>query len=883
MTISIASTASVVFRRLLVAATDVSQRFARLVTVVVLLLAVVAAVFFVQNFSMNTTTEDMLSEDLPFRQLARELDRELPQRSGLVVVVDGRTSERADEAAAALTARLKLEPEVFPSVSYLQGSDFFRRNGLLFLKLDALEDLSDRLAGAQPFLGALWRDPSLRGLFGMLELVASQTGEQGRSLEIAPIFDEIAEVAEAQVESRPSELSWRRLMSGDLAEERLRRIILVRPALSPGSLRPAETAINALRQIANDLDLNEEQGVRVRLTGPIAINHDEFTTVTLGMGIASAVSILLVVTLLIVCFRSPRQTFSCLITLLVGLTFTAALGIAMVGTLNLISVAFAVLFIGLGVDFGIHYALRFRECCEKHPDHPESLREAATSVGGALALSAVAASISFFSFLPTNYVGLAELGLIAGCGMFIALISTYLLMPALMTVVKPQFRHRVPWETSRRATFAPWMRRRAGLVVACAILLSLAGLAIAPQARFDFDPLHLKDPDSESVSTLLDLLEDDPTSAYAINVLADDLTAAAELAEQVATIESVHSTRTVLNFVPGNQDEKLDIIAEMAFLIEPALTAPQVNAPSTAEVVASYSPLRDALRSVAARSGDATGQAAERLVIALDALINQTAVDPDVLDELHFRLLAGLPREMLGLRQSLQAEPVSLETLPDALRDQWIASDGRVRVDIFPKENLYVENDAIRRFVTAVQDVVPTAAGTPVSIYEAGRAVMGAFVQAAVIASIAISIMLLVLLRSLKYTVIVFVPIALAAIFTVAAAVLIGMPFNFANVIVLPLLFGLGVAGSLHIVIRERKLGGEAEALSTSTPRAVTFSALTTMASFGSLGLANHPGTASMGVLLTIAIAASVACTLLVLPAILVLTDNRRTRTNAIS
>lgn len=842
-----------------------------------LLLTGAAALFFVQNFSMNTATEDMLSEQLPFRQLARELEREFPQRFGLVVVVEAHSAERADKAAAALAARLKLKPELYRSVSYLEGNDFFRRNGLLFLGVEVLEDLSDRIALAQPFLGTLWRDPSLRGLFEMLNLVARQIidAAQDPPMDIAPFLTEIAEVAAAQAENRPAELSWRQLMSGGATKERLRRIILVTPAVNPGVLRPAEQAITTLRQFADELGLGPDQGVRVRLTGPVAINHEELASVTVGMGIASAVSLILVITLLVVCFRSPRQTLSCLVTLLVGLTLTAALGIGMVGTLNLISVAFAVLFIGLGVDFGIHYALRFRECCEKLPNHIESLRDAAVSVGGALALTAVAASISFFSFLPTQYVGLAELGLIAGCGMFVALFSTYLLMPAMMTLVKPRFRHPVSWETARRATFAPWVRRHAVLVVGLAGGLAIAGLALAPQARFDFDPLHLKDPDSESVATLLDLLADDPTTAYAITVLADDLNKATELAEQARSINSVHSTRTILSFVPADQEQKLAIIDDMAFLIEPALTAPQSKAPTAAEVIAAYDPLREALQELAVSAEDATGQAAARLVMALDTLINQSALHPDVLDELHFRLLGGLPQEMYNLRQSLQAGPVSLESLPPVLREQWIAADGRVRLDIFPRENLYIEKDAIRQFVTSVQEVIPNATGTPVSIYEAGRAVVGAFVQAAVIASIAISVMLLVLLRSIKYTLLVFAPLALAAIFTVAAAALVGMPFNFANVIVLPLLFGLGVAGSLHIVIRERKQGGDAGALSTSTPRAVTFSALTTMASFGSLGLSNHPGTASMGVLLTIAIAASVACTLLVLPAILVLTNRR--------
>jgi hopanoid biosynthesis associated RND transporter like protein HpnN len=510
------------------------------------------------------------------------------------------------------------------------------------------------------------------------------------------------------------------------------------------------------------------------------------------------------------------------------------------------------------------------------------LREAATSGGGALALTAIAASISFFSFLPTDYVGLAELGLIAGCGMFIALIFTYLLMPALMTLVRPRFLYPISWESDRRVAFTLWMRRHAGLVAGIAALLGVGGLAIAPQARFNFDPLHLKDPDSESVSTLLDLLEDDPTTAYAINVLADDLTAAAELAQTATTIEGVHSTRTILDFVPDNQDEKLNIIADLAFLIEPALTTPQMNAPNPAEVIAAYDSLRDSLKDLAARFENETGQTAARLVTALDTLVSQSGLNAEVLHDLHFRLLGRLPRQMVDLRRSLQAEPVSLETLPASLRDYWVAADGQARVDIFPEANLYVEKGALRRFVTAVQHVMPNATGTPVTIYEAGEVVMGAFVQAAVIASIAIAVMLLMLLQSIKYTLLVFAPLTLAAIFTVAAAVLIGMPFNFANVIVLPLLFGLGVAGSLQIVIRERKVGGEAGSLSTSTPRAVTFSALTTIASFGSLALSNHPGIVSMGVLLAIAIATSVACNLFVLPAILVLTENRGRRTEPI-
>lgn len=875
--------ASSAFRNGVILATDIARRFAWATVIGSLLLAVAAAVYFVSSFHMNTSTEDMLSPELRFRQLSRELEREFPTQSDvLLIVVEGRTPDLADDAATALAARLELRPDLFSHVFYPQGSAFFRENGLLYLDPERLTELSDRLAEAQPFLGALWRDPSLRGLFDMLALAATRRtdggdGETTAAVEIAPILNQIATVAEAQAAGKPSQLSWQELISGGTKKAQTRRIIIVNPALNYGGLQPARAALNEVRTVIASLGLGEagddedNPNVRVRLSGPIAISHDELTAVTVGMGLASTVSMCGVILLLVICFRSPRQTLSCLITLIVGLVYTAAFAVAAVGSLNLISVAFAVLFIGLGVDFGIHYGLRYREVRENLPDHAVGLREAAVSVGGALALTAVAAAISFFSFLPTDYVGFAELGLIAGTGMFIALACTLLLMPAMLTVVQPRFRQAVEWETTRRATFAPWVRRQAHWVVGGAIAVALAGLALTPWARFDFDPLHLKNPDSESVSTLLDLLRDDPTSAYAITVLADSVEDAAALAARAKALEPVHSTRTILSFIPKDQDEKLDIIDTMALFLDPSLSVPQEPAPSDAEIVDTYHSLRAKLRDLARTDRSETGRAAGRLARALDVIINQSAMKPEVLDDLKTRLLGGLPGRVLALRDSLRASPVTLENLPADLRDQWVAADGRARVDIYPRDNLYEDEAGIRRFVMAVRTITPDAAGTPVSIYAAGQAVIGAFIEAAIIAGVAISLLLLVLLRSIKDTLIVFAPIALAGIITVAIAVLIGMPFNFANVIVLPLLFGLGVAGSVHIVVRQRKLGGHGEALDTSTPRAVVFSALTTMASFGSLSLSHHPGTSSMGVLLAIAIGASLICTLLVLPAILAL------------
>jgi len=207
--------------------------------------------------------------------------------------------------------------------------------------------------------------------------------------------------------------------------------------------------------------------------------------------------------------------------------------------------------------------------------------------------------------------------------------------------------------------------------------------------------------------------------------------------------------------------------------------------------------------------------------------------------------------------------------VPADLRERFIAADGRARLEIYPRENIQEDSDALRVFVDAVIAIAPDATGAPIVMLEGGRAVILAFFQAAGLAVVAITVLLVVLLRNLRDIAMVFAPLVLAALLTVAATVVLDMPFNFANVIVLPLLFGLGVAGSLQLVMREIREHGTAGVLTSSTPRAVLFSAVTTIGSFGSLGLSGHPGTASMGLLLAIAITLSMVCSLVVLPALM--------------
>jgi predicted RND superfamily exporter protein len=221
------------------------------------------------------------------------------------------------------------------------------------------------------------------------------------------------------------------------------------------------------------------------------------------------------------------------------------------------------------------------------------------------------------------------------------------------------------------------------------------------------------------------------------------------------------------------------------------------------------------------------------------------------------------------LSRALQAGEVTLENLPEALVDRMLAADGRVRIEIFPKHDLS-DHASLAAFVDGVREVAPELAGSAAEILESGRAVERALTQALLTALGAMTVVLLLVWRRVVDTALVLAPLLLASAFTVQAAVLLEIPFNFADVIVLPLLIGIGVDAAIHMVHRARTMGeGAVNLLTTSTARAIAYGSLTNVASFGTMGLASHLGLATMGQLLSVGVILTLVCNLVVLPALI--------------
>jgi len=843
----------------------ISTRHPAIVVLVAAVLTAVAATYAARHFTMTANTEELISPKIEWRQRVIDFQAAFPQLDGLtVVVIDGRTPELADSAAARLTDALRSKPQFFKSVEQPQGGPFFAQNGLLLLPLAEVRATTEGLTRAQPLLASLAADPSLRGV-----LVTLSGGLQGvkhgqmKLADLEPMMTALAGTVEKAAAGQPAFLSWRRFLTGSAVDPAdTRQVILVQPVLQFTELQPGAAASTAIRETARSLGLDPAHGVTVRLTGQVPLGDEEFGSLasdadTLMGGMIGALLVILWLSM-----HSARTVIAMLLTTFIGLIITSAIGLLVIGRFNVISVAFIPLFVGLGVDFNIQYSVRSRAERLIHPERRASLIAAGNGVGPALALSAAAISVGFFSFLPTTYTGVAELGAIAGLGMIVAFVLTIVLLPALLMVLRPSGKGTAEVGFPMLAPVDAFIVRRRRTVLAVSLVLALACLALLPQLRFDFNPLNLKSRTVESMTTLGALADDPDWTPNAITVLAPSLAEAQRLAPRLAALPEVSRTVTLASFVPTEQPEKLALIADTAKRLQPALAAPSRAAPSDAEVQEALSTTATALRQAANEANDNGAVAARRLADALEKV--RTAA-PDVRAAAAAAVVTPLKVLLDQIRDMLKAQPITLETLPRQLVADWVAKDGRARIQLLPRGG----NDeaSLRRFALAVQSVAPDATGAPIDTRASGNSVVRAFLEAGVYSLVSITVILVLALRRTRDVVLTLIPVLLSGLLTFASCAVFDLPLNFANIIALPLLFGVGVAFNIYFVLAWR--AGETAMLQSSLMRAVVFSALTTATAFGALWLSSHPGTASMGRLLMISLGWELLVTLLVRPALL--------------
>jgi hopanoid biosynthesis associated RND transporter like protein HpnN len=856
-------------RTAIVAIVTRCTRRAWLVIALSAVLGVVSGAYAVRHFAINTDINKLIAQDLPWRKRDLAFEQAFPQHlQSILAVVDAPTPELASQAAAALVERLAQNKDLILAISQPGGGEFFRRNGLLFLPTEETEKVAQQLTQAEPLVAQLATDPTLRGLVEVLQM--GLTGVELEKITLDNMLRPLtatADTVEAVMAGRPANFSWHELLNPAKPDDPVnskRKFIDIQPKLDFTALEPGREATAAIRKAAEDLKLAGDYGARLRLTGPVRIADEEFATVQEGMVVNGIATIVIVLVILWLALKSARIILAVFLNLIVGLAITAALGFLVVGPLNLISIAFAVLFVGLGVDFGIQFSVRYRADRYDVDDLRLALAHAARHAGAPLTLAAAAVAAGFLSFLPTDYRGVSELGQIAGMGMLIAYFSSITLLPALLKVLNPPGEP-APLGFAFLAPVDRFMERHRIAIIAGTAIVSLGGLPLLYFLQFDFNPINLRNPHVESIATFLDLRKDPAAGASSINVMVPSLEQAAPVAERLAKVPEVSRVTTLNFFVPQDQKRKLAAIAVARDKLAPSFKPEAAQQPPTDEEnVTALNEVVTALNEAAEKHASGPGAlAAKRLAASLDKLAKAT---PQVRARVEAAFTRPLKTALDDLKDLMRAHTVTLAEIPHDIVELWRTADGRARVEALPKGDPN-DNETLRNFARAVLAMEPNATGGPISILESGHTIVRAFFEAGAWALISIAILLWIVLKRFGDVLLTLVPLLLAGIVTLELCVVIGLPLNFANIIALPLLLGVGVAFKIYYIMAWR--AGQTDLLQSSLTRAVYYSALTTATAFGSLWLSSHPGTSSMGKLLALSLLTTLAAAVLFQPVLM--------------
>jgi uncharacterized protein len=851
------------FERMVINWVQIVERFRFAILIAFIALTAFSLFYIKDNLGISTDTTDMLSRELPWRKLDIEYEKQFPQfLDNLLIVIESTTPDQANDVAINLHSALKENPRLISSIYYPNLSPYFRQSAFLFLEQDELQDLADQLANIQPFLGTLLTDKNMRGLFTMLK-DALKHKQEGEEIDLKPL---LIEINRAFIDKNYN-VSWQRLMSPDGEIKSVYREFIVLQTLeSDEEFLPGEKVMAHIRSTINSLELNKET-TRIRLTGGTALSYEELKSVSDANIQAIVISFILVAIILLIGLGSVWLVTASLITLFFGLITTTAFAAVTVGELNLISVAFAVLYIGLGIDFTIHLTLRYREQVLQSGTGNNRLKIAMSLVVRSLILCAITTAIGFYSFMPTDYKGVAELGWIAGSGMFISILFTFTLLPALLSIR--------PYQSVRRNSISnknrfisflkelPYKYSKQILLLSFILLLGL--LSQFDKLSFDINTLNLQDPENESVQTYRDLISEKDTSPWSGILLKKNQIEAENSINELKNLSLVDDVIWYKDLKPKDQDEKLIIIDEMNLfmgILSTESDSSEINDNDRLNIIKN---LKMELESFSDTELD---NEIKSLHNNLTTYLNSNPGNQDLMS-LENQLLFNLDGRINSLNDALNAEAVGIDDIPAEVYDRWVSNE-HYKIEILPKENLN-NNAAMQRFVRQLQAYDETVIGSPVINVEAGNAVITAFKTAFIYALIAICVLLLILIKHKIDAAIILASVIIGAIFTFGFMLLFNIPLNFANIIGLPLLLGIGVDSGIHISDRFRQEQfSKINIFNTSSSRGVIVSSLTTICSIGSLAFSSHTGTASMGLLLSLGLASMMISTMIILPAFLV-------------
>lgn len=818
-------------------------------------MATVCAVLYVaNNFRINTDVNALFDPNLSWKQDEQRFNELFPQRNDTILaVIDGQTPETVDRFLTVIDSEIRASMKLFQPSSFLSTMNYFKQHALLYENMNELSGFEQNMEKRKALFLALAHQPTLQQLVRTLSYaIQHEPMNEFTTNDVTPIIKAVASTTESVLDGENKELSWQSLFNGGQVQSSSRAIVSLNPVVQYGALQPGKLPTDFLRKLVTNYNSIHGDKVSMKLTGSIPISDDEFASLSNDAVLNHGLMIIVIIVLLYLALRSVRMVSAVLLTTVAGLALTTALGILIYGALNPISIAFAALFIGLGIDFCIQFGVRYLKDYSAVRETNRALECCYNYVGFPLFLAASSLCIGFFSFYPTQFRGVSELGMIAGLGMIIAYSLTLTLFPALLSFFHPEPSNspKLPHSLDH---IDQWLHKRRWKIIAASLIVSLFSLPLLWKLSFDADPMHLRDQTMESTKTFYLLKQSPETDPDVFNVLVNNKDEAERMKAHFSTFPDVAQVMTLSSYLPDEQERKLKKIHGIRSELVTLLNLPE----------------RTTLNSSNLGSTEDNQHFVQLLRthnLGLEADIFQRLFKsaPDQQHKVESALFTNFPKIIEALKLMLSPSPVTQQSLPKDFLQEWMTTEGHYRVEIHPSTH---DDAKLKMLTQRIRSCDPHATGTFISILESSHTVLAAFSTAGAIAFLAIFLLLWAILQSFRDVAMTMIPLFLATLWTLAFMRLLGLSLNFANIIAMPLMLAVGVAFHIYYIVAWRRK--QINVLTSSLTYAILFSALTTGSAFGLLVLSSYPSIRSMGQVLLISLMFTMFVAFFIIPAYL--------------
>lgn len=862
-----------------------------------LILACLSFWYTAQNLTFNTSRQDLISPSQKFHQLFQDYRKSFEDFDGMIVVVEGSRPEPMRRFAEALVARLQTRQELFSEIYYRIDTGYFHDKALLYLEPEEIRELGDKLESHHDFLSRVNRSPGLNVLLESInrEISAGMVGSLmtdflgaggGEKDDTADLNMLIALLKQMTAHLNDPDAEYRSPWSSFLHEEEnpLKKdgylvsddgrllFVLLNPVETEGDFAGSKNSIELIRNMIAKVKPDFPQ-VQVGLTGGEVIASDEMHTTMTDAQEASEIALAGVAILFILCYREVRKPILAVFSLVLGLAWSMGYTTLSVGHLNIMSVVFTTILIGLGIDFGIHILGRYREERRNGLDAFNAMRETLHKTGRGNLAGAITTAIAFGAMAFTDFIGIAELGVIAAGGILLCFFAMVLTFPACISLeerwLKPKYIKRR--YVDLRENLLERFYSHYYLIIFGSLAVLLVSAWASQSLRFDYNLLHMQAEGIEAVRYEMKILDHAQRASWNAAIISETREEAQAKYERLKTMTSVGKVESLFEAVPEEQEKKMELIADYAPEIDGYRVAVTDEPFSLDRLSATMKKIRFKLRKKE-KSGptDEVAEASEWVARFQKDLENTDATTAterlSVFSKMLFEDYRG---RIADLQAAAHPSEVKIDGLPRDLKNRFISDDGRYLTLVYPSINIW-EREEMETFLDEMRRIDPDVTGNAVHMYESSRLMIDGYVRGGIYALVAIFLYLLFSLRNLNTTLLVLVPTLAGAVLTLGLMVLYNVNFNMANLVILPLILGIGVVDGVHIVHRYRETPDQGgNVISKSTGMSVVLTSLTTIIGFGSLMVAEHQGVYSVGQVLSLGVGSCMFTSITLLPALM--------------